>query len=331
MKNETKKPREHTERWEELIPGLPREWYAELTALSPKEQRSLEEIRIRVGRPVLLRCGDQEKLLGCTRDQAVSSKTMEAICASILGYSAYAYQEELAEGYVTLSSGFRVGFCGRAVTEGESVKTLRDISSLNIRRARALVGISERCLPYLISDSGRFYNTLIISPPKCGKTTLLRDLVRSLSSRGFQMGVCDERNELSGSLYGGFAYDLGARTDVLSGCPKEKGMVMLLRSMAPDIIAADEIGRERDCAAMAAASAAGVGLLTTIHGETFDDVCRSGVGKMVEQGLFSRLIFLSGKPKVGTIAGIFGSDGRSVREQDGKRMIRTDRQNAGAV
>lgn len=300
------------ERWEQLIPGLPAQWYRELYALPETQKRSLEEIRIRIGRPVTL-CGNgQETVLACTRDRPVDEATLERICASLLDYSAYAHQHELAEGYVTLSSGFRVGFCGRAVMEGGAVRTLREVSSLNIRRAKELIGISERCLPYLFNEAGRFCSTLIVSPPKCGKTTLLRDLIRSLSGRGFQIGVCDERCELAGAVHGGFTYQLGQRTDVLSGCPKDQGMIMLLRSMAPDIIAADEIGRERDCAAMAAAAAAGVGLLTTIHGADRSDVCRSGIGPLVEKGLFSRLIFLSAKPAVGTVTAICGAAGERI-------------------
>ena len=90
-------------------------------------------------------------------------------------------------------------------------------------------------------------NTLIISPPKCGKTTILRDLARSLSNRGYRVGICDERSEIAGCYNGMASYDLGSRTDILDGCPKSEGMIMLIRSMSPDVIITDEIGQARRC------------------------------------------------------------------------------------
>lgn len=293
------------QRMEELIPGLPEEWYREIRELPKETSDSLEEIRVRIGRPVFLYCGTREIVLECTRNRPVNKMAMRTICDSLFNYSVYAYQEELASGYITLESGCRIGFCGRAVVEGHRVKTLRDISSLNIRRAKEIPGIAERCYSYTVDASGRFYNTLIVSPPKCGKTTLLRDFIRSLSERGFKVGVCDERNEIAGACESGFTYDLGERTDVLSGCPKDKGMMMLIRSMAPDVISTDEIGREEDCEAISSAVTAGIGLLTTIHGSSYEDVLRSGIGPLVKKGVFQRLIFLSNRPRTGTVTGVF--------------------------
>lgn len=292
------------QKMEEMIPGLPGEWYEEIKSLPRESFDSLEEIRIKSGKPVYLYCGNGEYILNCTRQHPVNPKILSTICNSLFHHSIYAYQEELANGYITLESGYRIGFCGRAVVEGNRIKTLRDISSLNIRRAKEIFGISERCYPYTVDDSGRFYNTLIVSPPKCGKTTLLRDFIRNLSDRGFKIGVCDERNEIAGASENGFSYNLGDRTDVLSGCPKEKGMMMLIRSMAPDIIATDEIGKEEDCYAITSAVTAGIGILTTIHGNGYEDVLDSGIGGLVQKGIFRRLIFLSGQPRTGTISQI---------------------------
>lgn len=293
------------QKMEDLIPGLPGEWYEEIRRLPPEASASLEEIRVKIGKPVYLYCGTGEYILESTGTHPVDQRTLSAVCSALLRHSVYAYQEELASGYITLESGYRIGFCGRAVVEGGRVKTLRNISSLNIRRAREIPGISERCYPYTVDDSGRFYNTLIVSPPKCGKTTLLRDFIRNLSRRGFKVGVCDERNEIAGACETGFTYDLGDRTDILSGCPKEKGMTMLIRSMAPDIISTDEIGKEEDCYAISSAVTAGIGLLTTIHGGSYEDVLRSGIGPLIRKGTFQRLIFLTNRPRTGTISGIY--------------------------
>ena len=221
---------------------------------------------------------------------------------SLLNYSAYAYQEELANGYITIEGGHRVGICGRTVMENGKVKTIKDISSINIRRSREIIGVSDPCMSYLMKGKHQIYNTLIISPPKCGKTTLLRDMVRNFSTIGFQVGVCDERSEISGMYNGQPSYNLGVRTDILDGCPKEKGMIMLIRSMSPDLIATDEIGKKEDCHAIEAAVCAGISLLTTLHGSSYEDVISSGIGEMVEKGVFERLIFLSNVPAIGSIS-----------------------------
>ena len=126
------------------------------------------------------------------------------------------------------------------------------------------------------------------------------------------MGVCDERNEIAGATEKGFSYDLGERTDVLSGCPKEKGMMMLIRSMAPDIIATDEIGRKEDCYAISSAVRAGIGLLTTIHGKGISDLESSEIGSLVRQGIFPRIICLSDSPRTGTITGIYSANRKAL-------------------
>ncbi|HWQ79280.1 MAG TPA: stage III sporulation protein AA, partial [Anaerovoracaceae bacterium] len=223
---------------------------------------------------------------------------------SLLNFSAYAYQEELANGYITIEGGHRVGICGRTVMENGKVKTIKEISSINIRRSREIIGVSDPCMGYLMKGKHRIFNTIIISPPKCGKTTLLRDMIRNFSGMGFQVGVCDERSELSGMYSGRPSYDLGARTDILDGCPKEKGMIMLIRSMSPDLIATDEIGKQEDCRAIEAAVCAGISLLTTIHGNSYEDVRNSSIGELVSKGVFERLIFLSNVPAIGSISAI---------------------------
>ena len=133
---------------------------------------------------------------------------------------------------------------------------------------------------------------------------MLRDLIRNFSNMGFQIAVCDERSEISGMYNGQPSYDLGTRTDVLDGCPKEKGMIMLIRAMSPDLIATDEIGKKEDCKAIETAVCAGVSLLATIHGSNYEDVINSGIGELVERGVFERLIFLSNIPAIGSISAI---------------------------
>lgn len=289
---------------DKILVKLPIEIGEQIKNLPAHIKRSLEEIRIRNGHHIILYASGKEYELECKNGTKIDNYIINNIFNSFLNYSAYAYQEELANGYITIEGGHRVGVCGRTVMENGKVKTLKDISSINIRRSREIVGVSDPCMGYMMKGGHRIYNTIIISPPKCGKTTLLRDMIRNFSSMGFQVGVCDERSEISGMYNGLPSYDLGTRTDVLDGCPKEKGMIMLIRSMSPDLIATDEIGKKEDCHAIEAAVCAGISLLTTIHGNSYDDVINSGIGELVKNGVFERLIFLSNIPAIGSIAAI---------------------------
>jgi stage III sporulation protein AA len=168
-------------------------------------------------------------------------------------------------------------------------------------------------MPYILDENRRLMHTIIISPPMCGKTTLLRDIIRNLSIRGLRVGVCDERSEIAGSFQGVPSFDLGPRTDVLDSCPKDEGMVMLIRAMSPDVIATDEIGKKSDIYGIETALYAGVSLLTTIHGKDYDDVLKSGIGKFVADNVFKRYIVLSNHPSIGSVSKIYAENKRRIR------------------
>ena len=156
----------------------------------------------------------------------------------------------------------------------------------------------------LDKNTGEISSTLIISPPKCGKTTIIRDLARSLSISGYRVGICDERSEIAGSHNGMYSYDLGPRTDVMDGCPKAQGIIMLIRAMSPDVIITDEIGKKEDVKAIKEALCAGVKTITTIHGSTYEEVAASAVGELISECVFDTLVFLSSQPRTGTVARI---------------------------
>ncbi|MBQ9930975.1 MAG: stage III sporulation protein AA [Firmicutes bacterium] len=285
----------------QLFEKLPGEILRELERLPSSVTENLEEIRFRTGEFCTIFSSGKEYRVG---KEKITSKILNQVFNLILNYSVYAYEEELKNGYISIEGGHRAGICGRVVMEDGKVKSIKDISSLNLRRSRELPGIADPYVPFLWTGKGAVRNTLILSPPKCGKTTLLRDFIRCFSTAGLKVGVCDERSELAGMHQGERSYDLGPRTDVLDGCPKAQGMIMLIRSMAPDLLVTDEIGREEDGRAIEAAVCAGISLLTTIHGSRYEDLLRSRIGELVRQGIFQRILFLENQPSVGTVRSI---------------------------
>ncbi len=283
----------------EITSKMPRKIAGQMNLLPDSVTREVEEIRFRCGQKICLRCGIRERYLQHTITQQDLHDTLN----QLIQYSYYAYEADLARGFVTIEGGHRVGICGRAVIKEGQPALLQEISSLNIRFAREVRGCSRKLLPEIL-ENGRPVNTLIISPPGCGKTTLLRDLARELSECRFQVGICDERSEIAGMFHGRPSFDLGPRCDVLDGCDKAWGISMLLRSMAPQVIFTDEIGKPEDISAVMQCLASGVALITSIHGWDREDVCRSAVGKLVEKGIFRRLVFLSNENGAGTIRDI---------------------------
>ena len=285
-----------------IISKLPDPVKYPLESLPEKTQENIEEIRITAGQPMRIITGSEELIIKIKGTNTANQELLETTLNNLLNYSIYAYEEELARGYITIEGGHRVGICGRAVTENGRVTLIKDISSLNIRHSREIPGVAYKVMDDIVDKVYGFQNTVIVSPPKCGKTTLLRDIVRILSESGKRVAVCDERSEIAGMYQGMPSYDIGPRTDVLDGCLKAEGMLMLIRSMAPDVLVTDEIGKAEDMEAIESAVSAGVKIITTIHGRTYEDLTSSKLGDMVKRGVFSRIIFLTNIPSTGTVS-----------------------------
>lgn len=281
----------------------------------------LQEIRLRIGEPLLVVCHGRELFMslhgGFTEDRSqaylVEKKDVRETMEYISNYSMYAFEEELRQGFITVRGGHRVGVAGKLILEGGRIKNMRHISFLNIRLAHEIIGCADSVLPYLL-QGGRLLHTLIISPPRCGKTTLLRDLIRQLSNgdghfNGMTVGVVDERSELGACYLGVPQNDLGCRTDLLDGCPKVQGMMMLVRSMAPQIIAVDEVGSREDVEAMEYVMDSGIQLLATVHGSSIDEVKNKPVlERLIRERRFKRYVVLK-ENQIGCIESIFDERG----------------------
>lgn len=297
---------------EHILSKLPDEMQRKIKKLPEHVKNDLEEIRIKAGFDTLIISGGKE--INLRDGSEIYPQTLDEILNRILDYSYYAYEDELSKGYITVEGGHRVGICGRVTLKEGSVHIIKDISSLNIRRSRQILGVSDKIMPALLDEGmGKIYSTLIISPPKCGKTTILRDIARNLSKRGFRVGICDERSEIAGCFEGKSSYDLGIRTDILDGCPKAEGMMMLIRAMSPDVVITDEIGKPEDAAAVKTALCAGVKTITSIHGSSYEEVEQSAVGELIKEHIFETLIFMSAFPQTGTIEKIL----RLYESEDG--------------
>ncbi len=305
-----------------------------ILAQVPGDYEDVQEIRLRAGEPLLLVKDGREYYISPTgklekrlcRAAAITPDQIRETVEYMSSYSLYAFEEELRQGFLTLQGGHRVGLAGQAVLEGGRIKTLKYISFLNVRISHQKKGCAEKVLPFLCRE-GEVLSTLFVSPPRCGKTTILRDLIRLISNgegitRGMTVGVVDERSELGACYQGVPQNDLGIRTDVLDCCPKASGMMMLIRSMAPEAVAVDEIGSREDLEAIEYARNCGCRLLATVHGNSIEDLKEKPVlRKLVEEKTFDRYVVLSSRLHAGTLEAVYDSRGtpiyESCREKEG--------------
>lgn len=289
--------------------------------------RRVEEIRLRLGRPLALNFGGGEVFVdarGRAVDAgdacAVSADDLQRTVQLVTGASLYAVEDELRQGFVTVAGGHRVGFAGRVILDGRRVRTIKHLAALNFRVSREVRGAADAVMPLLI-DGSAVRHTLIVSPPRAGKTTLLRDAVRQLSNGipalgfpGVTVGLVDERSEVAGCFRGMPQRDVGLRTDVLDACPKAEGMMMLLRALSPRVIATDEIGRREDVGALEEVLNAGVSILATAHAASVDELRRRPVFRdLLALGIIERLIVLGRTRGPGTVEAVI--DGRTLRRE----------------
>lgn len=277
---------------------------------------NIQEIRIKVGKPIILILSDEEKIL----DYITTNDEVKGILVKISNYSLYAYEEEIKQGYITIKGGHRVGIAGECVISNGEIKTIKNISSLNIRISKAVVGSSKKIMP-IITGGDRIYNTLIISPPKCGKTTILRDIAKNISNGMYAVGlkgkkvvVIDERSEIAACYNGVPQMDVGIRTDVLDNCLKKTGMIMAIRSLSPDVLICDEIGTLGEVEALNMAFNSGVNIVVTVHGFDIEDIYSRKVFKeLIDESIIERVVVLSSRKGAGTIERIYKIERGEIR------------------
>lgn len=285
---------------EELYKYFPTNIYNLLkvsTTQNPQIKNELQEIRIRCNRPIILKLRNSEALIEYEINQTEILQTVERLCNN----SIYAYKNQMCEGFITIKGGHRIGITGTAVIENGKIINIKYISSLNFRIAREIINCSNPILGQVIDKKNNtINNTLIVSPPGKGKTTILRDLIRNISNgvpalnfRGKTCGVVDERGEIAAMYQGIPQNNIGIRTDVIENISKAKGMKMLIRSMAPEVIACDEIGSKEDIEAIKEAMISGVKGIFTIHGKNFDDLkSNKYIKELIDNKQIEKIIYI---------------------------------------
>ena len=253
--------------------------------------QKLEEIRIRANKPVILKLGQVEIVLNYTITTNEIIGTLQNICNN----SIYTYQNQISNGFITLPGGNRVGIAGNVVIKDGQVSNISYIYSLNFRISHQINGASDNILKYVLdTENNTIFNTLIVSPPGAGKTTMIRDLAKRISNgineinfRGLDVSIIDERGEIAAMTKGITFNDVGIRTDVIDNMPKPEAMRILVRSMAPDVIVCDEIGSVDDIKAIDYAMCSGVKGIFTAHGKDIEEVSRNPeLSKLLNKKIF---------------------------------------------
>jgi len=270
------------------------DWVADLLPVQLRQPldklpEHAEELRLRRGYAMTATVDGREITLGGV---PVTEEHLQTMLENASQASVHTVLEQVKKGFITLKGGHRIGLCGTAAYQRGEIMTLRHITSVALRFARAVEGIARPVLPQL-TECGQIRNTLILAPPGVGKTTFLRELVRTISEEGFRVGVADERGELAALWRGQPQFDIGSHTDVIDGCPKGVGLSMLLRGLNPHVLAADEITDPRDVRVLQEICGCGVTLLATAHGGSLRDLSHRPVYRQLLEGkVFQRVVLL---------------------------------------
>lgn len=290
---------------ENLCSRLPAQLAAALRELEPDAACMLEEIRVYAGGHVQLVIGGRTQML------PVRVK-LDDLLLSLSAHALYSCEAQLAEGYIPLPGGHRAGVCGRMKRQQDGSWRMADVLSVCIRICRYVPGASREIRSFLLDEAGIPCRVLLLGAPGCGKTTVLRDAALWLAQQGLHVGVADEREE----LFAGKLEALPPGLDVLCGLDKAQAFSMLVRSMAPQVIVSDEIGRQADAQAVLDAVRCGVGLLLSAHAGSMEDAMRRpALWQIINEHAFDRCILLG---CYGSVIGVYDGLGRKEEEWEEK-------------
>ena len=282
--------------WLDCVIGyLSDQWRESLIRLDKEVVSQVQEIRFRCGKPGMITAAGKNIVLN--PELVCSERDLENLFLAACEFSPGSRMNQIQHGYLLMRGGLRMGICGRCMQENGIVQSIHPISSLNIRILREVKGSAQNLVSQIRYKRG-IHNTIILAPPGGGKTTILRDLIRILSDgdsswTGMRVSVIDERGELAGCVMGIPTMDLGAQCDVLDGCSKSWGIRCMIRTMTPQVIAVDELGDAEDALAILDAARCGIHVVATAHGSCIEDLRRSALFPLLEQGIFSRVIIMN--------------------------------------
>ena len=271
------------------------------------------EIRLRADRALTVNYGGNFFYFGqdglCdlpSKAFKVTSQILHDIIVKASDYSLYTVNRNICDGFVTIEGGVRIGITGEYVWENDRIKTIKNFSGLTIRFPHEIRGCANNLFkPF---TSGGLKNCLIISPPACGKTTMLRDLCRSISEMGPDNNVLlvDERSEMAACLNGVPQLDIGNNVDVISNCDKATAIIRGIRIMNPHVIITDELAQSEDVEAVYAAACSGVKIIASVHAaDQYDLMNKTTFDNLIKHRMFARYAVLSDKPTIGTVSGVY--------------------------
>ncbi|MBQ3565758.1 MAG: stage III sporulation protein AA [Oscillospiraceae bacterium] len=296
-----------TKNFRKVLEYLPEKLSCSLKKIPSATVVKINEIRLRANRPVSVSVAG-ESVFVSPNGSLTRSPTLGINCSAediseafhaVCDYSVHSHQRDISQGFITLEGGNRVGICGTAVGQYNSIETLKFVSSLNFRIAGEIIGCGEEICRKLFGAEPM--GVLIIGVPLSGKTTVLRDMCRILGNR-YRLSIVDERSEIASCYHGVPQNDVGFFTDVLDGYDKKNGIETAVRVMSPQIVVCDETGGRTDCEAILESVTSGVKILASAHGKSIDEVLqRKHIKKLVSCGIFDYAVLLGNGSDVGTV------------------------------